>query len=54
MEELVILNFNTSEVHFYKIEYDIDVNEEYIKKLGHNPDECSWMCGEFINIIKHK
>ena len=53
MEELVILNYATSEVHFYRIDYDTEVNEDYIKKLGHNPNECSWMFGEFINIIKH-
>lgn len=53
MEELVVLNYNTSEVHFYNVDYDIDINEDYIKSLGHNPDECSWMSGEFINVIKH-
>ena len=28
--------------------------EEYIKNLGYNTDECSWMFGEDINIFKHK
>ena len=54
MNELVILNYDTLEVHFYKIDNDIEVTEDFIKSLGHNPDECSWMFGEFINIIKHK
>ena len=51
MKELVILNYNTSEVHFYNV--DCDINEDYIKSLGYNPNECSWMSSEFINIIKH-
>lgn len=54
MEELVVLDYNTSEIHFYKIDYDTNINDDYIKSLGHNPNECSWIFGEFINIIKHK
>lgn len=54
MEELVILNYNKSEIHFYKVDYDTEIDEEYIRKLGHNPDECSWLFGEFINVVKHK
>ena len=54
MEDLVILNYNPSEVHFYKVDFDIEADEDYIKSLGHNPDECSWMTGEFINVIRHK
>lgn len=54
MEELVILDYNRSEVHFYRVDFDTEVDEEYIRKLGHNPDECSWMTGEFINLIRHR
>lgn len=54
MEELVILDYNTSEVHFYRIDIDTEVDESYIDSLGHNPNCCSWMISEFINIIKHK
>ena len=54
MEELVILYYSTSEVHFYRIDNDTEVDESYIDSLGHNPNACSWMVSEFINIIKHK
>ena len=54
MDDLVILNYNTSEVHFYKVDPKIIITEEYIDSLGHNPDECSWMQGEYIDIIRHK
>lgn len=53
-EDLVILNYNTSEVHFYKCSPDASIDEDYIRKLGHHPSECSWMFGEFIDIVKHK
>ena len=54
MEDLVILDYNTSSVHFYKVDNDADVDYDYIEKLGFNPDECSWMFAEDIEIIKHK
>lgn len=54
MEELVILDYNNAEVHFYKVDSDADVNYDYIEKLGFNPDGCSWMFAEDINIFKHK
>lgn len=54
MEELVILNYSNSSVHFYKVDNDADVDYDYIGKLGFNPEECSWMFAEDIEIIKHK
>lgn len=54
MDDLVILNYNTSEIHFYKVDSQIIVDEVYIDSLGHNPNECSWMQGEYIDIIRHK
>lgn len=53
MEELVILDYSTSEVHIYKLDYDTDINEDYIKKLGFNINTCFWMFGTNIKIIKH-
>ena len=54
MEDLVILDYSTASVHFYKIDNDADVDYDYIEKLGFNPDECNWMFAEDIEIIKHK
>ena len=54
MEDLVILNYNTSIVHFYKVDNDANIDENYIEKLGFNPDGCSWICAEDIEVIKHK
>lgn len=54
MEDLVILDYSTASVHFYKVDNDADVNYDYIEKLGFNPDECSWMFAEDIEVIKHK
>ena len=54
MEDLVILDFNNATVHFYKVDNDTNINDDYIEKLGLNPDDCSWICAEDIEVIKHK
>ena len=54
MEDLVILDYSTASVHFYKVDNNADLDYNYIDKLGFNPDECSWMFAENIEVIKHK
>ena len=54
MEDLVILDYNNSTLHFYKVDNDANIDENYIEKLGFNPNSCSWMFAEDIGIIKHK
>ena len=41
MEDLVILNYSIASVYFYKVDNNIDLDYNYIDKLGFNPDECS-------------
>ena len=53
-KELVILDYNNSTVHFYKVDADADITEEYIENLGFNINEVSWVVSEFIDIFKHK
>ena len=54
MEDLAILDYSTSTVHFYKVDFNTDINYDYIKKLGLNPNNCFWMFAENLEIIKHK
>ena len=54
MEDLVILDYSTASVHFYKVDNNADLDYNYRDKLGFNPDECSWMFAEDIEVIKHK
>ena len=54
MEDLVIIDYSTLSVHFYKVDSDANIDEDYITKLGLNPDDCSWMFAEDIEVIKHK
>lgn len=54
MEQLIILDWSTSEVHIYNISNDSNINNEYIKnELGFDINYCSWMFGENIKIVKH-
>ena len=54
MEDLVILDYNTLTVHFYKIDSNADINDDYLEKLGFDTNECSWIFAEDIEVIKHK
>ena len=52
MEKLVILDFNDASVHFYDVDSEADVDEEYISNLGFHT--CLWMFGDEMEIIHHK
>ena len=54
MEDLVILDYNNSTLHFYKVDNNANIDENYIEKLGFNTNECSWMFAEDIEVFKHK
>lgn len=55
-EKLVVLDFMVQdvEIHIYNIDPDLEVDEDLIKKLGHDPDCCQWAFGTSIEVIKHK
>lgn len=55
MEKLIILCFEVQdvEIHIYTIDQDDNVDEEYIRKLGFNPDYCQWSFGTSLKIITH-
>ena len=54
MEKLVILDFEDGSVHFYDVDSEADINEEYIDNLGFNTDNCYWMFAQELEIIHHK
>ena len=51
--KLVILDYNKGIVHYYNVEKEVEINEEYINNLGFNSDEICWMCGEKLIIFEH-
>ena len=56
MEKLVVIGFLCQgvEVHIYDISSDIEVDEEFIEKLGHDTSYCQWAFGTKVDIVKHK
>ena len=54
MNDLIIVDCNTSSTHFYKVDYDADIDEDYLEKLGFHVNECFWLFAENIEVIKHK
>lgn len=53
MKTLVVLDYGMSMVHFYNVVTDVEINDEYIKKLGFNLDQVSYICGD-LEVFKHK
>lgn len=51
INDLVILDYSTGEVHIYKVQGDKEID---LDSLGHNPNDCYYMTGKFINIIDHR
>lgn len=53
MEDLIIVDYNSAEVHFYKIPADMEVTDEVLDALGHRGKDCYWMAGN-IKTVNHK
>lgn len=50
---LAIMDYSTSQIHLFKFDKDTIMDDEVISKLGFNLDECYWMYGKAIEIVKH-
>lgn len=54
MEKLVILDYGSNKVHFYNVDREAPIDEQYIEDLGlYDSNSCYWMVGDF-EIIHHK
>ena len=54
MQQIVILNYSTCEVHVYTIDSSEDPEEFIVNDLGLSIDEVSWMCkNDIIHIEIH-
>lgn len=54
MNELIVLNYALNEVHIFLVSNEINV-ENYIENvLKFNLDECAWMLGKGLKVIKHR
>lgn len=55
MEKLTIVDIQTQEVTIdvYDIDEDENVDEEFIRNLGFNPDYCHWFFGTSFSIKYH-
>lgn len=53
--QLVVLDYSLQEVevHIYRIDLDTEVDESYIKDLGHDVNFCTWSFGYEVKIISH-
>lgn len=56
MEKLIIIDFLVQDVniHIYTIKSDIEIDDSFIKKLGFDPNYCSWHFGNKAEVINHE
>lgn len=54
MEKLVIIDYSDLSVHFYDIDSEANIDEDYLEELGFHTSNCSWMFGEDLTITFHK
>lgn len=52
--KLIILDWTDNSVHIYKVKRGTYINEEFIESLGHNTNQCHYMFGGHIDIVKHE
>lgn len=48
------MDYNTASIHLYDCSPNIEMDDERIAQLGFNLDECYWMYGKDIDVVKHK
>ena len=53
MNDVVVLDYSTGDVYFYKVNSDTNI-EDFINTAGHNPNDCYYIVGQFINIIDYR
>lgn len=53
MEKLVIIDFSDTSVHFFDVDSEANVDDEYIEGLGFHCSNCSWMLAENMHIEFH-
>lgn len=54
MQELVVMDYSSDSLCFYKIPVSTIVDNKYLRFLGHKPSECSWIVSNFINIERYE
>lgn len=55
MENLIVLDHNTKNIHLYKLDVDGPIDDVFIaENTHHNVDNISWMVVDKIDIIRHK
>jgi hypothetical protein len=57
MKTIIILNFETGEVHIYQYDSKIaleDGIEDFIRSKGHSPSNSQWMCTDKLMLQIHE
>lgn len=52
--KLVVMDYSTDMVHFFDVDVNTNIDEEYLTMLGFHPSSCSWMTSKNIEILHHR
>ena len=53
MTKLIIFDYANSRVDIYDVDYDADIDDDYLDKLGYDESNIMWMVGENIEMTYH-
>ncbi len=53
VQKLVIIDYSTCSVDFHDVASDIEIDDDFVKKLGHRISDCYYMVGDDMEINKH-
>lgn len=53
MNDVVVLDYSTAEVHIYRVREDVDV-ESFLESQGHRLGDCYYMVGQSIKVVNHE
>lgn len=54
MMKLTILDYTNSTIDIYDVEENVEINEDYINKLGFNIKNCLYMVNKRVELTYHK
>lgn len=54
MSRLIILDYANAKVHFYDVDVGVEVNDEYLERIGFKESEFSYMICDAAEIVFHK
>jgi len=50
---LLVMDYNTATLHRYRVGKSVTIDDDFVARLGHNPDECAYMFADTVGTVRH-